>query len=201
MKFDTIILAAGKSSRMGQDKALMEVDGSACVDIHLEKLMQVSDRIIVVLGGNFDKVNAWISQNHAGNSRILPVFNAQHERGMFSSVQEGFRHVSDHRPILLQMVDQPGVPLQVYKQLARCWDSQYRIMQPGIMKDGQMQKGHPLVFHPGMIEMILRASPDSILRDIVDGEDSRVVEVDFPGILQNLNSPREMKTQGVSRFV
>ncbi len=185
MIIDTIILAAGKSRRMGFDKALMEIDGEACIEMHLRKLLPMSEKVVIVLSNNLDAVREAI----AGYPSVKTVYNAQHEMGMFSSVQEGFRHVSGARPVLLQMVDQPGVSSDVYRTLIESWTDSDRIIQPGVVVDGELCAGHPLLFHPDLIETIIGLQRDAILRDVVEREKVRIVQVTDINVMQNLNTP------------
>ncbi len=188
MTIDTVILAAGKSRRMGTDKALMRIDGEVCIEIHLKKLLPLSDRLIIVLSNNLDAVREAV----AGYPGVMTVYNAYHEAGMFSSVQEGFRHVGGARPVLLQMVDQPGVSVEVYQRLVSAWRDSDRIIQPGVVVDGKLRPGHPLVFHPDLIEKVVGLPQDTILRDVVDSEKVRVVEIMDINVMQNLNTPQEI---------
>ncbi len=183
MKFDTVILAAGKSSRMGSDKALMEIGGEVCIEIHLKKILPISEKLIVVTGNNHDLIREVLGVR----DKVIVAYNEQHERGMFSSVQEGFRHVSGKNPILLQMVDQPGVSVDVYERLLDAWRFDCLIMQPGVQIDGELLPGHPLVFHPHMGQRILDMDPSSILREMV--QNTNVVKVEDQSVLENLNTP------------
>ncbi len=45
-----VILAGGKSRRMGQDKALLELAGRTLLDLIVERLREVADEVIIVAG-------------------------------------------------------------------------------------------------------------------------------------------------------
>ncbi|MGB9300933.1 MAG: NTP transferase domain-containing protein, partial [Anaerolineae bacterium] len=43
-----VVLAGGRSSRLGQDKAFLRINGQFLIERILEKLAQLSDEVIVV---------------------------------------------------------------------------------------------------------------------------------------------------------
>ncbi|APB69262.1 molybdenum cofactor guanylyltransferase [Paenibacillus polymyxa] len=52
MKVTGIIVAGGRSSRMGQDKALLEIDGATMLERTYTTLQQVAQRVVVVTRDN-----------------------------------------------------------------------------------------------------------------------------------------------------
>jgi len=58
-KFEAILLTAGKSSRMGQDKALLEIDGRKVINIILEKLVNACS----ARGSSLPQINESIEMN------------------------------------------------------------------------------------------------------------------------------------------
>jgi len=58
---ETIILAAGQSSRMGSNKALLEINGKIIIDIILAKLVPISRSVYLILGENYNQVKEYLS--------------------------------------------------------------------------------------------------------------------------------------------
>src|SRR4051812_36529773 len=83
-----VILAAGTSTRMGRDKALLPWNGTTFVDSALEVLSSETEMIIVVAGKNADRLTPVV--NAAG---AYLVTNPQPERGQFSSLRIGLQEV------------------------------------------------------------------------------------------------------------
>lgn len=48
---DAVVLAGGASRRMGQDKAVLEVDGQRLVDLAVARMATVADHVLVASGG------------------------------------------------------------------------------------------------------------------------------------------------------
>ncbi len=73
-----IILAGGKSSRMGFDKALMEIAGKSMVEIIIKQLRKVFEDIIVVTNNPhaFTGLNARITEDILKNSGPLGGIHA-----------------------------------------------------------------------------------------------------------------------------
>ncbi|MDP2899828.1 MAG: nucleotidyltransferase family protein, partial [Candidatus Bathyarchaeota archaeon] len=54
MRTGVVVLAAGKSSRMGENKLLLKVGGKTVLDRLLDALTQAVDEVVVVTGNNPD---------------------------------------------------------------------------------------------------------------------------------------------------
>ena len=80
-----IILAAGESSRMGRDKALLAYRGTTFLNHWISILQPRIEPLIVVLGHHADSIRRSV----AVGPRI--VVNPDYRRGMLSSLQVGIR--------------------------------------------------------------------------------------------------------------
>ena len=188
MKVETIILAGGYSSRMGMDKALIRMDGLTTIELLVKKLIPFSKVIHVVLGKNYQAVEPLVAQT------ANVVFNPDHRLGMFSSIKAGFKCISADAPILLQMIDQPSVPVSVYQHLLSSLDAENLFFQPLLSDSGE--KGHPVVLSPRLKELILEEPSDSTLRDVlktIPAASKKWVLVRDNRILQNMNTPLDRK--------
>src|SRR5271170_1448257 len=97
-----VILAAGESTRMGTDKALLPwppatpgspPSGLTFLSAAIQALYPFSDKVIVVVGKNEDSVTPVVYANGASLVR-----NPDPDRGQFSSLQVGLHEVlSDGR--------------------------------------------------------------------------------------------------------
>src|SRR5664279_3084748 len=91
-----VILAAGASTRMGRDKALLPwppvIDGAPAVNTFLgamiDLLQSQCDMVLVVAGQNSEKLASVVDAHNA-----FLVANPKPERGQFSSMQIGLREV------------------------------------------------------------------------------------------------------------
>ena len=188
MKVETIILAGGYSSRMGMDKALIGMEGVTTIEYLIRKLAPFSKDIHVVLGKNYQTVAPLVAQT------ANAIFNSEHSLGMFSSIKAGFKCISGDAPILLQMIDQPSVPVTVYQHLLSSLDTENLIFQPLLSVSGE--KGHPVILSPKLKDIILEEPSNSTLRDVLQNiplASKKWVPVRDIQVLQNMNTPLDRK--------
>ena len=188
MKVETIILAGGNSSRMGMDKALIGMEGVSTIEFLIRKLTPFSKAIHVILGRNYQTVAPLVTQT------ANAIFNSDHHLGMFSSIKAGFKCISADAPILLQMIDQPSVPVTVYQHLLSSLDTENLFFQPLLSDSGE--KGHPVILSPKLKDIILEEPSNSTLRDVLQNiplASKKWVPVRDIQVLQNMNTPLDRK--------
>jgi molybdenum cofactor cytidylyltransferase len=112
-----IILAAGSSSRLGQSKQLLEVNGKTLLHkIAGEAIRSNTGPVVVVLGSAFEQHQAVLSG--------LPLHvlrNSAWQTGMGSSIKSGIRYVQQTFPeatgVILSVCDQPFLNAGHFQQL------------------------------------------------------------------------------------
>jgi len=183
-----VVLSAGQSSRMGRDKALLEIHGRSVIQNILSKISESSDSIYVVLGDNYDAVVSNIEEMEF-TAQVNCVLNENHHFGMFSSIQKGLASGERGHPVLLQMVDQPFIPVYVYRELIMTYGEGCHVYQPSFGG----KAGHPLLLSGEFVENVLSYKATSNLKEIItelQGE-RKFLEVDDSSVLQNINTPGE----------
>ncbi|MBN2461380.1 MAG: NTP transferase domain-containing protein [Candidatus Cloacimonetes bacterium] len=193
---DTVILAAGQSLRMGEDKALLKFRGRACIVHVLEKTAGISTRIIIVLGNNFSLVRDFLDGT-SWSSRIELVLNKNYRDGMFSSLKAGLKPCRAGNFVLVQMVDQPFLPPEIYHALVEAIDNRYLIFQPAVSVKGIVRYGHPLIIAPAFRQTVLQETRPVILRDLVREYNMRrkTIMVENRDILLSLNRREDLHSR------
>ncbi len=194
-KIESILLSAGKSSRMGTEKALLEIDGKKLISIILEKMLSFSKKVYIILGDNFENVQQVVKNEKFPLDKIEFIFNEKHHLGMFSSILKGFSVTTGKHPVMLQMIDQPFVPLAIYKKLIDFLDEDHFIFQPSCEINRKKRAGHPILFSPYFKELILKNQDRSNLREVISlyNKKRKYIEVDDKVIFQNLNTFKDIK--------
>ena len=86
-----LILAAGESSRMGRDKALLPCHGQTFLENIIHTLREAGiERIAVVLGHHAEEIRQAV---HLEGIEV--VINSEYQRGQTSSLQAGLRALRD----------------------------------------------------------------------------------------------------------
>jgi molybdenum cofactor cytidylyltransferase len=191
-----IILAAGASSRMGSDKAFLPWGGVTVVEHLIALLSTRFDRIIVVAGANHQALSDRLSPL----TLVECVHNPDWSRGMITSIRAGFAASHRDDPVLLQMVDQPHVPLSVADALISAWKPGLFAVQPVWRRNREERAGHPLLLSTE-IRKDLADPRFETLRDIMSAHRERVlrIPVDERAILEDLDFPADYRA--ISRRV
>ena len=114
-----VILAAGGSSRYGECKQLVEINGSSLVRLAVVKLSPLfsHDRINVVVGANSKAVAQAV-----GDLRVNIVHNEYWHQGLASSLMAGLNSVEpDCRAVMITLCDQALVTGDHLRRLLDLW--------------------------------------------------------------------------------
>ena len=180
-----IVLAAGRSRRMGQPKMLLPW-GETTVLGHVIHMLESArlDEILVVTGGAREKVVALV-----GNS-ARTLFNPDYQRGeMLSSLQVGLREASGEAALVV-LGDQP----QIRKSSLELLLEEFARSEPSIIVPSyDMHRGHPWIIPKVHWAEILEMDSGESLRDFLNrhADDIVYVQVDDPGVLQDLDTPED----------
>ena len=188
-----VLLAAGKGTRVGRTKQLIEMpsaDGQTkpLVALAFDAISESCRHMVVVLDADKDRVIAGLGQ------RSFLVATASGTRQMSESAVAGLRVANSHWPgdsVLLQLGDHPSVRPETVSRL--CVESN---RYPGrtIIPTFDGKGGHPILIPPAVIERILsehslgalsaywRTHPELCVRCEVD-DDAVVRDLDHPAQL------------------
>jgi len=180
-----ILLAAGKSSRMGKLKQLMPLGESTILEQTLANLLgsKVTE-VIVVLGYKAEEVVKRLS-----GKPIKVVVNPLYRKGMGTSIAAGLKFVdSQAQAVMLTLGDQPYVDSPTIDRLIDAFSSNKK----GIaIPTHQGQRGHPLIFALKYQAQLSHLSGDIGGREIIKEhpEDVLEVPVDCEGITIDIDTP------------
>ncbi len=185
-----IILAAGKSTRMGTDKALLTWPPAApgtvasAAETFLSALIVAFrpfvKEVIVVAGENAANLAPVVSANCASLVR-----NPAPERGQFSSLQIGLNEVlaRGFDAAMITPVDCPPLSAASLQRLLSSFEEVRSRGQWAIAPENNGKHGHPLLASYELIDAFLRAAPTSNARE-VKRENSQFFEyVSVPDLL------------------
>ena len=212
-----VILAAGESSRMGRDKALLPwppeaphpstssgqaplktaKGGAASPEVApgmgtilsaaIQALSQFCEMVIVVAGNN-EKALAPV----AYGSGAFVVRNPHPERGQFSSLQTGLQHVLSRGRdnAMVTLVDRPPPSGETLTALLSAFAKREHDVW-AVVPEYQGKHGHPILIGREMMEAFLRAPATTSAREIEHAHQQRVVyvAVEDPLVAANVDTP------------
>jgi molybdenum cofactor cytidylyltransferase len=191
--FAGVVLAAGASSRMGRDKALLPWRDGTFLSAAIRALQPVTDLVIVVAGKNEAELAPIVNANAA-----FMVVNIAPERGQFSSLQLGLQDVMNRGrdAAIVTLVDRPAPAIATIEQLkdeflsgkndAPIW---------AVVPEYAGKHGHPIVVRREMISAFLRAPSSSSAREVEHAVQKHVryLAVDDPLIAANVDTPDDLE--------
>lgn len=160
MRIAAVVLAAGKSERMGRNKLLLEVAGRPILDWVLDALeASTVDEVIVVLGHRPEELKP-IAEAHGAEI----VLNPRYEEGMASSFKAGLRRVSADAAFLV-LGDQLGLEAELLDRMATAMEADPEALIVSPIHRGRM--GHPVLLRRPLFHEILGLKKEETMRDIV----------------------------------
>ena len=105
MRTAAVVLAAGKSERMGKNKLLIKFHGKMLIDYILDVLKNSKiNETVVVLGHKPWEIADTVKPRL---KYVKTVINEDYEEGMTSSFKTGLKEVENAEAVLLVLGDQP----------------------------------------------------------------------------------------------
>lgn len=194
MRIDGLILAAGRSSRMGRDKALLDYSGHSFLNHLIFLALPRVDRLVVVLGHNAERIAPTVPTS----SRIDVVVNAHYDRGMLSSLQTGLVQIGEEADwILWMLVDHPAVR---GRSLDRLLDAARQTDARLIIPRFHEKRGHPIAISRGAVADLLRLPPEASPQDAVRRRygETLFLDLDDAGVLRDIDTPWDFRDLAIS---
>ena len=190
-----MILAAGASSRMGKDKALLPwppsgSDGETLLSAAIQAFLPFNDLVIVVAGKNVAHVRPVIDASGG-----VVVVNPEPERGQFSSLQCGLEETLKREcdAAMITLVDKPPVRTPTLEKLRLEFGFAVAKGKWAVVPEHGGRHGHPIIIGRQMIEAFLNAPATANARKVQHQHQPRIqyVAVDDPDTTMNLNTPED----------
>ena len=185
-----ILLAAGSSSRMGQFKQLLSVDGKPLLLRSAEAALGAgASKTVVVLGANEEAHRKTISD--------LPleiIYNPDWEKGMGTSLRMGVNHaltmVPEMKAVIIAVCDQPFVTSMHLKTLIQ----KYRATKKAIVASAYAHTvGVPAVFDQSLFQELLAIEDGQGAKKILLDQAESVLSIDFPDGAVDLDTPEDYR--------
>jgi molybdenum cofactor cytidylyltransferase len=180
-----IVLAAGRSRRMGTQKLLLPFAGQTVIGQVVDQLLAAAiDSVVVVVSGD----GPAIAEALAGR-RVELVTNPEPDSEMLSSIRCGLRALpANCHAALIAVGDQPAVTTALVQTLVAA----YQLSGRGIVvpvADGK--RGHPTILSAKYFNEILSCHDSVGLRGLLlaHTDDVHEVEIDNASLLADIDLP------------
>jgi molybdenum cofactor cytidylyltransferase len=196
-----VILAAGFSTRMGRDKALLPwppvAEGTPAANTFLgatiDLLQAYTDLVIVVAGKNEAALEP-IAYAHGA----FVAVNREPERGQFSSLRVGVQEVlaRGRDAALIALIDHPPVlpgTVQTLRDVFLNSGPDVWAVVPEVRRGEELVRGHPILVGREIIEAFLRAPAEATARDVEHRYQQHVqyVPVEDARVAANVDTPED----------
>ena len=180
-----IVLAAGQSRRMGQNKLLLPFGSSTVIGTIVGELSACPDvrDIVIVTGYEAERLAA-----HLRDQPVRYVFNpAYAQSDMLVSIQSGLRALpSTVEAALIVLGDQPRLKREIVQRVVEAAGPE-RLIVPSY----QLRRGHPILIPRSLWASILALPPHATLREVIRANADRIhyVNVDDDSVLRDIDTP------------
>lgn len=183
-----IVLAAGKSSRMGANKLLADVAGKPMLRHTVEAVAAAQvDRVIVVTGRDAPQVTAALAGLAAET-----VFNADYAQGLSTSLRAGLAAAGGATALLIALGDMPRVSPAAINRLIAAFNPAERraICVPTFAG----KRGNPVLWSSRYAAAMQALTGDKGARELLDDFAEDVVEVAMPddAVLDDIDTPEAL---------
>jgi len=190
-KIWAIILAAGSSTRMKQQKLLLPFNGKTIIEVVVSNAIQsVGENIMVVVGANCEEILEKMD--------MYPIHhctNLNYEKGMLSSAICGFQALpATAEAALVFLGDQPQIPFSVAQSVIEAWKKSGKGI---VVPVYQNRRGHPVLIETRFIPEIEKLNQNRGLKQLLEKNPEDIFEVNctMPEILRDIDTPEEYETE------
>ncbi len=191
-KLAVLMLAAGKSSRMGVPKQLLKWNNSTLLQHAIHTVKQVDhDKAVLVLGAHFDDIT---SQMDTGGMTV--VYNENWEKGLGNSISCGMNFImeslSQIDSVLILLADQPLIDANFLNDMINTHH-----LNPNNIICTQYEHnkwGVPALFHKIYFEELSQLNHDKGAKDLLKKHSKDVLFLNGTHLISDIDTMQDYET-------
>jgi len=177
---------------MNSFKPVLIFQNEPLIVLVIKKLLNICKNVIVVTGYKNEIIEQLIEERFKEMpERIQTIHNQDYHEGMFSSLKKGLSETSGSDWVVYHFVDQPSLPEKFYHDFIEQIDDKYNWIQPSY----NFKKGHPIIIHHSIFNLIVDSKDNSSLKEISRHKSviKKIWECNYPQIHQDLDTPQDFR--------
>ena len=192
---DGVVLAAGRSSRMGTPKTALELDGATFVQRVVRALREGGCRdVVAVVGADDSRAGP---EAAAAGARV--VMNTARDSEQIDSLRLALRNLMPGAEgIVVLPVDHPRVSAASVEAVIHGWTGTRR---PIARASYGGTAGHPTLFAASVFDELLRGELPEGARSVIAAHAAEVLDVPVtdPGVTTDIDTPDDYRRAGGER--
>lgn len=183
-----VVLAAGKSKRMGEPKMTLPFGKGTMVGAVVDTVSHACgciSSVTVVLGYHGDAVREALADFH-----VNFAINRKPDMGMLCSVKAGLKGAGEADAYLICLGDQPQICPDAINELIECAKQTDKGL---IIPTHEGKRGHPILIRAKYVEEIINLPLTYGLNEILNRHPDDVMEMPFgkPCVTMDIDTPED----------
>ena len=185
-----IILAAGSSSRLGEPKQLLKINGETLLEKSMTIALQTGVQdVFVVLGAGEKELRPQLE-----NRPVHIIQNMNWSKGIGSSLKAGLARERQYRPdiqcVVIMVCDQPHVTASHLMQLL---ETHHATQKAIVASSYSSTAGVPVLFAKSVFTQLEQLEDGHGAKKIMEAHPEFLETVDFPGGSIDLDTPDDVR--------
>lgn len=185
--FTIVLLAGGSSSRLGQAKQLVQLNGESLLRRQCKLALELTDQVTVVLGSNAD-----LMIGELADLPVTVVLNPLWSTGMASSISAGVKQIKEcSNACLLLLVDQWLLTADDLKQLISAWQQSPNDiwLSKNVAKTAS---GPPVIFPSHCFSALENISGEQGAKPVIRDNIKIVKSIEMENAFTDLDTPEQL---------
>jgi len=178
-----VILAAGRSRRMGQPKLLLRLGGESLLRRAAKTALGVCPQVVVVVGAEADRMREELT-----GLPVTVVENPDYAQGISTSLRRGIQAASGADAVLVLLADQVAVTPDHLRTLVDVWQ---RTSARVVASTYGGTVGPPVIFHRSIFPDLVRLMGDVGAKPVIERYRAEAVWVPLPEATLDVDTPED----------